>query len=87
MRYYSNWSSQYANFELLKKVGFEKARSPQERFIFYYRGLATAAEYILSWGNFQVILCERGIRTIEKFTRNTLDLTAIPVVKDLFSLT
>jgi len=75
------------NFELLKKVGFLKKP------VLLKRGLSStiedwllAAEYILSWGNFQVILCERGIRTIEKFTRNTLDLTAIPVVKDLSHL-
>ena len=75
------------NFELLKKVG--KLRKP----VLLKRGLSStiedwllAAEYILSWGNFQVILCERGIRTIETLTRNTLDLTAIPVVKDLSHL-
>ena len=75
------------NFELLKKVGFLKKP------VLLKRGLSStiedwllAAEYILSWGNFQVILCERGIRTIERFTRNTLDLTAIPVVKDLSHL-
>ena len=75
------------NFELLKKVGFLKKP------VLLKRGLSStiedwllAAEYILSWGNFQVILCERGIRTIERLTRNTLDLTAIPVVKDLSHL-
>jgi 3-deoxy-7-phosphoheptulonate synthase len=45
-----------------------------------------SAEYILSAGNPNVILCERGIRTFEKYTRNTLDLNEIPVVKDLSHL-
>jgi 3-deoxy-7-phosphoheptulonate synthase len=45
-----------------------------------------AAEYILARGNYDVILCERGIRTFEPYTRNTLDLNAIPVVKKLSHL-
>src|SRR5262249_4954922 len=45
-----------------------------------------AAEYILAHGNQQVILCERGIRTFETATRNTLDLSAVPVVKELTHL-
>ena len=45
-----------------------------------------AAEYILAGGNRQVILCERGIRTFENYTRNTLDLTAVPVLKHLSHL-
>ncbi len=45
-----------------------------------------AAEYILSKGNYNVILCERGIRTFETYTRNTLDLNAIPVIKKLSHL-
>lgn len=71
------------NFSLLKEVG--KLDKP----ILLKRGLATtieewlmSAEYILSEGNTQVILCERGIRTFETATRNTLDLSAIPVVKE-----
>jgi len=48
--------------------------------------LLNAAEYILSYGNRQVILCERGIRTFETATRNTLDLSAIPVLKELTHL-
>jgi 3-deoxy-7-phosphoheptulonate synthase len=71
------------NFSLLKEVG--KLDKP----ILLKRGLATtieewlmSAEYILSEGNDQVILCERGIRTFETATRNTLDLSAIPVVKE-----
>ena len=70
------------NFSLLKELG--KTRKP----VFLKRGMATtvrewllAAEYILSGGNPNVILCERGIRTFETATRNTLDLNAIPVVK------
>ena len=75
------------NFELLKKVG--KLGKP----VLLKRGMSAtiedwlnAAEYILSFGNFNVILCERGIRTIERLTRNTLDLTAIPLIKDLSHL-
>ncbi|NLC39238.1 MAG: 3-deoxy-7-phosphoheptulonate synthase, partial [Clostridia bacterium] len=45
-----------------------------------------AAEYIMTEGNFQVILCERGIRTFETYTRNTLDLSSVPVIKQLTHL-
>src|SRR4029450_4358072 len=45
-----------------------------------------SAEHVLSHGNAQVVLCERGIRTFETYTRNTLDLNAIPVVKELSHL-
>jgi 3-deoxy-7-phosphoheptulonate synthase len=45
-----------------------------------------SAEYILSEGNFNVILCERGIRTFEDYTRNTLDISAVPAVKQLSHL-
>jgi 3-deoxy-7-phosphoheptulonate synthase len=45
-----------------------------------------AAEYILSFGNYNVILCERGIRTFETHTRNTLDLAAVPVLRELTHL-
>jgi 3-deoxy-7-phosphoheptulonate synthase len=48
--------------------------------------LLMAAEYILSHGNDRVILCERGIRTFEKYTRNTLDLSAVPLLKQLSHL-
>ncbi|RNC29809.1 MAG: Phospho-2-dehydro-3-deoxyheptonate aldolase [Candidatus Dichloromethanomonas elyunquensis] len=75
------------NFELLKEVG--KVRTP----IILKRGLSAtieelllAAEYILAQGNENVILCERGIRTFETYTRNTLDLGAIPVIKKLSHL-
>lgn len=70
------------NFALLKEVG--RLRKP----ILLKRGMSTtldellmSAEYILSEGNSEVILCERGIRTFEKSTRNTLDLSAVPVLK------
>ncbi|HEY8342994.1 MAG TPA: bifunctional 3-deoxy-7-phosphoheptulonate synthase/chorismate mutase [Calditerricola sp.] len=70
------------NFELLKEVG--QARTP----VLLKRGLAAtieellyAAEYIVSRGNTQVVLCERGIRTYEKWTRNTLDIAAVPILK------
>jgi 3-deoxy-7-phosphoheptulonate synthase len=70
------------NFDLLKELG--KVRKP----VLLKRGLSAtieewllSAEYILAGGNQQVILCERGIRTFESATRNTLDLSAIPVVK------
>jgi len=70
------------NFSLLERVG--ELNKP----VFLKRGLAStiedllmSAEYIVSKGNFNVILCERGIRTFETATRNTLDLNAIPVIK------
>jgi len=75
------------NFELLKEIG--KVNKP----IILKRGLSStieelllAAEYILAQGNTQVVLCERGIRTFENYTRNTLDLSAIPVIKRLSHL-
>ena len=75
------------NFTLLKEVG--KVQKP----VILKRGLAAtveewlmAAEYILSEGNNQVVLCERGIRTYETSTRNTLDLSAIPSAKRLCHL-
>lgn len=75
------------NFSLLKKVG--QARKP----VLLKRGMMTtieellmSAEYILSSGNDQVILCERGIRTFETATRNTLDISAVPVLKELTHL-
>ena len=75
------------NFNLLKEVG--KVHRP----VILKRGLSAtyeewlmSAEYIMANGNNQVILCERGIRTFEKFTRNTLDLCAIPVIKKMSHL-
>jgi 3-deoxy-7-phosphoheptulonate synthase len=75
------------NFNLLKELG--KIRKP----VLLKRGLSAtieelllAAEYIMTGGNHQVILCERGIRTFENYTRNTLDISAIPVVKKLSHL-
>ena len=75
------------NFELLKELG--RTKKP----ILLKRGLAAtieewlmSAEYIMSEGNTDIILCERGIRTFEPYTRNTLDLSAIPVLKELTHL-
>ncbi|MFA6867375.1 MAG: 3-deoxy-7-phosphoheptulonate synthase [Clostridia bacterium] len=75
------------NFELLKALG--RTNKP----ILLKRGLCAtinewlmSAEYIMAEGNNQVILCERGIRTFETYTRNTLDLSAIPIVKELTHL-
>ncbi len=75
------------NFELLKELG--KLDKP----ILLKRGLANtieetlmSAEYIMSGGNEKVILCERGIRTFETYTRNTLDISAVPVFKKLSHL-
>lgn len=75
------------NFYLLKEVG--KINKP----VLLKRGLSAtieewlmAAEYILDSGNSEVILCERGIRTFETYTRNTLDLSAVPLVKQLSHL-
>lgn len=75
------------NFDLLKELG--KINKP----ILLKRGLSAtieewlmSAEYIMAGGNHNVILCERGIRTFETYTRNTLDLSAIPAVKKLSHL-
>ncbi len=75
------------NFELLKELG--RLRKP----ILLKRGLANtikellmSAEYIMAGGNEQVILCERGIRTFETYTRNTLDLSAVAVIRELSHL-
>lgn len=75
------------NFALLKKVG--ALRKP----ILLKRGLSAtieewlmSAEYIMSEGNTQVILCERGIRTFETYTRNTLDISAVPAIRELSHL-
>jgi 3-deoxy-7-phosphoheptulonate synthase len=75
------------NFDLLKEIG--KTNKP----ILLKRGLANtfqellmSAEYIMSEGNENIILCERGIRTFETYTRNTLDLSAIPVLHELSHL-
>ena len=75
------------NFNLLKEVGATKKP------VVLKRGMAStvkdmlmSAEYILSGGNFSVILCERGIRTFEDSTRNTLDISAVPVTKQLSHL-
>jgi 3-deoxy-7-phosphoheptulonate synthase len=75
------------NFTLLRELG--RARKP----VLLKRGISAtieewllSAEYILAGGNMNVILCERGIRTFESYTRNTLDISAIPVVKKLSHL-
>lgn len=75
------------NFNLLKLLG------RQEKPVMIKRGLSStyeewlmSAEYVMSEGNKDVILCERGIRTFEKFTRNTLDISAIPVLRRLTHL-
>jgi 3-deoxy-7-phosphoheptulonate synthase len=75
------------NFSLLRRVG--RARKP----VLLKRGLSAtleeflmAAEYVLSEGNYAVILCERGVRTFSDFSRNTLDLSVVPAVKKLSHL-
>ncbi|MEA4853514.1 MAG: 3-deoxy-7-phosphoheptulonate synthase [Christensenella sp.] len=75
------------NFDLLKEVG--RTQTP----VLLKRGLSNtieewlmSAEYIMSGGNENVILCERGIRTFETYTRNTLDISAIPAIKKLSHL-
>lgn len=75
------------NFSLLKRLGkipnpIMLKRGPSAT----YQELLMAAEYILNAGNLRVILCERGIRTFETHTRNTLDLAAVPVLKELSHL-
>ncbi|MEK6646547.1 MAG: 3-deoxy-7-phosphoheptulonate synthase [Candidatus Firestonebacteria bacterium] len=75
------------NFDLLKAVGDCKKPVLLKRgMMSTIKELLMAAEYIMSRGNYNVILCERGIRTFEDMTRNTLDLTAVPVVKHLSHL-
>jgi 3-deoxy-7-phosphoheptulonate synthase len=75
------------NFNLLRELGTQ--RKP----VMLKRGIAAtieelllSAEYVLAGGNYNVILCERGIRTFETYTRNTMDISAIPVVKKLSHL-
>jgi 3-deoxy-7-phosphoheptulonate synthase len=75
------------NFNLLRELG------RQAKPVLLKRGIAAtieelllSAEYILAGGNYKVILCERGIRTFETYTRNTMDISAIPVVKKLSHL-
>ncbi len=75
------------NFSLLKKLG--RVKNPillKRGFAATYQDLLMAAEYIMSAGNPNVILCERGIRTFETYTRNTLDLNAVPALKELTHL-
>lgn len=75
------------NFELLKEIGATKKPVLLKRSMnATIEELLLAAEYILSKGNPNVILCERGIRTFEKATRNTLALAAVPLVKELSHL-
>jgi len=75
------------NFSLLKRAG--KAKKP----VLLKRGMSAtleeflmSAEYIVSQGNYQVILCERGVRTFSDYSRNTLDLTVVPAVKQISHL-
>jgi 3-deoxy-7-phosphoheptulonate synthase len=75
------------NFNLLRELG--KVKKP----VLLKRGIAAtleelllSAEYIMAGGNYDVILCERGIRTFETYTRNTMDISAIPVIKKLSHL-
>lgn len=75
------------NYALLKALGKSDKPILLKRGISAtYMELLTAAEYILSEGNSNVILCERGIRTFETYTRNTLDVAAVPVLKELSHL-
>ena len=75
------------NFDLLKAVGH------QDKPVMIKRGMSAtyeewlmSAEYVMAGGNENVILCERGIRTFESYTRNTLDLACIPVLRKLTHL-
>jgi 3-deoxy-7-phosphoheptulonate synthase len=75
------------NYALLKKVG------SQDKPVLLKRGFAAtieelllSAEYVMAAGNHQIVLCERGIRTFNDYTRNTLDLSAVPVLKQLSHL-
>jgi 3-deoxy-7-phosphoheptulonate synthase len=75
------------NFNLLRELG--KIRKP----VLLKRGIAAtfeellcSAEYVLAGGNYELILCERGIRTFETYTRNTMDISAIPIIHKLSHL-
>ncbi|HEX6467088.1 MAG TPA: 3-deoxy-7-phosphoheptulonate synthase [Terriglobales bacterium] len=75
------------NYNLLRELG--KVRKP----VLLKRGIAAtfeelllSAEYIMAGGNYEIILCERGIRTFENYTRNTMDIAAIPIIKKLSHL-
>ena len=75
------------NFNLLRELGH--VRTP----VLMKRGISAtieevllSAEYILSGGNYKLMLCERGVRTFETYTRNTMDISAIPVLKKLTHL-
>jgi 3-deoxy-7-phosphoheptulonate synthase len=75
------------NFNLLRELG--KVRKP----VLLKRGIAAtieelllSAEYLMAGGNYEIIVCERGIRTFETYTRNTMDISAIPIVKKLSHL-
>lgn len=75
------------NFELLKELG--KLNKPvliKRGFANTYEEMLMSAEYVMSGGNNNVVLCERGIRTCENYTRNTLDISAIPALKKLSHL-
>ncbi len=75
------------NFELLKVLGqIDKPILLKRGLSATYEELLMSAEYIMAGGNQQVILCERGIRTFETYTRNTLDVAAVPVLKKLTHL-
>ena len=75
------------NFELLKQLGHSGKPILLKRGLSNtYQELLMSAEYIMAFGNEQVILCERGIRTFETYTRNTLDISAVPALKKLSHL-
>lgn len=75
------------NFELLKQLGQSGKPVLLKRGLSNtYQELLMSAEYIMAFGNEQVILCERGIRTFENYTRNTLDISAVPALKKLSHL-
>ncbi|MGC8550237.1 MAG: 3-deoxy-7-phosphoheptulonate synthase [Acidobacteriaceae bacterium] len=75
------------NFNLLREIGQVRKPTMLKRgMCATYEELLLSAEYILSGGNYDLMLCERGIRTFETYTRNTMDIAAIPVIKKLSHL-
>ena len=75
------------NFELLKQLGHSGKPVLLKRGLSNtYQELLMSAEYVMAFGNEQVILCERGVRTFETYTRNTLDISAVPALKKLSHL-
>ena len=84
----SNWSKKHAKLRLVKesRESNKETNLVKKRLSATFQEWIMSAEYIMASGNPNVILCERGVRTFESYTRNTLDLQAVPVIKELTHL-